>query len=366
MRAWNLIAAAVCCAGLARADEVLLRDGTRIEGKVILDTKGGALCVQLANKGARLVERDEVQEVVADDDPLTYVRFHRYSDTWSRLEVLNRTLESADGKRRVSLVGAVHVADRRYYRRVQQILDRHDVVLYEGVGPEQDRGLGEVRLPSAERRAEELAQPAQLGQLSWTDATSKDSITLMQTTMAETLELTFQKNGVDYSHSWWFSADVTVEELQGMFQNGQNSAMLSALTAGLDPKRQAAMNLLVGRALSEAAKGILGPKPMQLVLKEACADLLATQFSQLPDQAPSEASSDFDRAIILGRNRVVMQRFKELEAHPEARTIAIFYGAGHYPDLETQLVAQGYTRVRDEWLPAWVMEPEPELEPEAR
>ena len=96
MRAWNLIAAAVCCAGLARADEVLLRDGTRIEGKVILDTKGGALCVQLANKGARLVERDEVQEVVADDDPLTYVRFHRYSDTWSRLEVLNRTLERAE------------------------------------------------------------------------------------------------------------------------------------------------------------------------------------------------------------------------------------------------------------------------------
>jgi len=341
----------------ASADEVHLHDGTTVEGKVILRKKDGPVFVQLANKGLRVLQREQVREVVAEESPLTYVRFHRYHPRWARLEVLTRTLRSEDG-RTVSLVGAVHVGDTRYYRRLQRILDKHDAVLYEGVGPNQDRDLASAELPDAEQRQAELAEAPAFRNVTWTDA-SRDSTTMMQLTMADSLDLTFQSNGVDYSHSWWFSADVTVDELKGLFDNGQDAAMLQALTAGFDPKLTQHMNAMVGRALAEGAKGVLqDAKPLALVLKEACADLLASQFGQEPGVSPQErVRTDMDKALILGRNRVVMQRFKEMANHPSAKSIAIFYGAAHNPDLETQLHELGYTPVKDEWLPAWVMEP---------
>lgn len=52
------------------------------------------------------------------------------------LSVATREYEPSDGAGpRVSLAGAIHIADRRYYRGLQTYLDAHDLVLYEGVGP---------------------------------------------------------------------------------------------------------------------------------------------------------------------------------------------------------------------------------------
>ncbi|MEM8834582.1 MAG: type II secretion system protein GspG [Planctomycetota bacterium] len=52
------------------------------------------------------------------------------------LSVATREYEPTDGVGpRVSLAGAIHIADRRYYRALQEYLDAHDLVLYEGVGP---------------------------------------------------------------------------------------------------------------------------------------------------------------------------------------------------------------------------------------
>jgi hypothetical protein len=36
-----------------------------------------------------------------------------------------------------------------------------------------------------------------------------------------------------------------------------------------------------------------------------------------------------------------------------ARSVAVFYGAGHMPDLERRLRSRGGTVMRSEWITAW-------------
>jgi hypothetical protein len=89
--------------------------------------------------------------------PEPYLRVsHADDDRTMTLEIASRTLERAGGGGPVvHLVGAVHVADAAFYRRVQEILDRSEVVLFEAVRP---AGAGDGapldEAVSDERRAE--------------------------------------------------------------------------------------------------------------------------------------------------------------------------------------------------------------------
>lgn len=175
--------------------------------------------------------------------------------------------------------------------------------------------------------------------------------------MAQSLELGFQRDGIDYRRSWWFAADVNLEELAELFPDGPAAAILESMAAeAVSPTRQAELNRMVATTLAAAAKGLLGPKPLQQVLKEACAELLASQVDKEPGGDAEAPATTLDRGLILERNRVVMQRLEAMLQNPAARSIAIFYGAGHNADLERRLAKLGYAPVQDEWIPAWVMD----------
>lgn len=75
-------------------------------------------------------------------EPEAYIRMAEGADgTSMTLEVASRTLEREGGPV-VRLVGAVHVADAGFYKRVQEILDGSGVVLFEAVRP---AGAGDGR-----------------------------------------------------------------------------------------------------------------------------------------------------------------------------------------------------------------------------
>jgi hypothetical protein len=68
-------------------------------------------------------------------EPETYLRVLEDDDgVVQRLQVAARTFRR-EGAPPVELVGAIHIADAEYYRRVQEILDGHGVVLFEAVRP---------------------------------------------------------------------------------------------------------------------------------------------------------------------------------------------------------------------------------------
>jgi pheromone shutdown protein TraB len=56
--------------------------------------------------------------------------------------------------------------------------------------------------------------------------------------------------------------------------------------------------------------------------------------------------------IITERNKIVMESVKEQVAKGH-RKIAVFYGAGHMPDLQTRLETEGFKPAGNTWMTAW-------------
>ena len=371
------------------ADEVQLLDGERVQGVVCVFAEDGGVVIQLADGERRELAAAVVLEVQSPQrGTLDFARFSRYRDSWSRLEVLSRTFASADGKRRVTLTSAVHIADLAYYDVLQDHLDAHDIVLYEGVGVQRD--FADIEIPTAEMRAEELANPRGRVGLRHSDLVGLDFISSLQEGMGESLDLTFQRDGLDYSHSWWWPADVTSEGLLGLVDESENSVFMDMFSSS-NLRMEIISNNIMFLAMTNAMTSVFTRKPMEMVIKEAFAELLISQMLYLGGTATGqpvsvgpetgevqagepEASSELPRAdtwvqeiLIQGRNKVVIQRLeKVLDDAPDVESIAIFYGAAHQADLQQRLERLGFKPVRDEWFPAWDMsyDPKPLISPE--
>lgn len=78
----------------------------------------------------------------ADADSQDWTRMSRVEPNTSRLDIAVRFYEPAEGDGpTVALVGAIHIADATYYTAVQAILDGQDLVLFEGVGGPEMKGI---------------------------------------------------------------------------------------------------------------------------------------------------------------------------------------------------------------------------------
>ena len=87
----------------------------------------------------------------------------------------------------VDLIGAVHVGDRTYYRKLNKRFRGYDAVLYELVAPEG------TRVPKGG------GQPT-------------SAVSFLQAGMTQILELEFQLEGIDYSQPNLVHADISPDE----------------------------------------------------------------------------------------------------------------------------------------------------------
>jgi hypothetical protein len=91
---------------------------------------------------AALVLTVAVAAEAADDGPSQFVRSSS-RDGFTSFETGSRAYRHRDGSGpTVSLVGAVHIGDKSYYDKLVELLETHDVVLYESVLPRGAFGTG--------------------------------------------------------------------------------------------------------------------------------------------------------------------------------------------------------------------------------
>jgi len=282
---------------------------------------------------------------------------------------------------RVDLVSAVHVADACYYRELQSRLARYDRVLYELVA---DKSRSPAlpgqrwRPPPPPPRTPGSAKRAGKGLVGW-----------VQRFTASTLQLSFQLEELDYSRANWYHADLDLQQFQRLQkQRGESllalaaqmsAASLRAVRAALGPappgtppgeawRRRTRMvqsllpiplvaHLVLHGALCAAESAPLSRSPvahallnldissgLKMLLAEGmCADSVA-------DSLLGEAAV---HSVILGdRNAAAMVALTEALSSG-AKSVAVFYGAAHLPDLERRLTGMGMRRTGTAWLPAW-------------
>lgn len=227
-----------------------------------------------------------------------------------------------DGQgRTLHLVGAVHVADRIYFKELQRRFDDYDVVLYELVGDPEGQG----------------ERPA---------GTGLNLVGLLQGGMKDALGLAFQLEEIDYERPNFVHADMTATEFSDSMADRDESwtgtfmQLWAASAVTQNPAEQQAQLLRV-----------LLADDRQLVLKQVMAESMVEQAQVLEVLANEEGS-----VLITERNLKALSVL-ERELEGGARKVALFYGAGHLPDFHRRLVGRyGFEFQSLEWLDAWVLD----------
>ncbi len=349
----TFLAAVASLGGHATADDVVLAGGTRLTG-VVLERGPERVRVLLPEGDELTLAAADVREVVPDKDApkgdkvVRYASGARAGDTKAAQEGLQVALLHLVHPRtgqRVDLVGAVHIADLAFFREVQRVLEDADVVLYEMVKPQ-----------DAEPEAEQEGP---------------NPLRAFQQKLAGWFGFAFQLDGISYDRPHFVHADMTMEEFSGAAE-GLGKAPASEGEPAPPPEPGAAKPglklpgalgniegqigmieaLLKGLGIEDQARGPQVRRSVKMMLGR----VLGAMGSKVGVLLGAEVSE----LLITKRNEVVIERLKVLmpkdglkDGPADAKTIAIFYGAAHLPDLEQRLLALGFERVGARWLLAW-------------
>jgi len=224
----------------------------------------------------------------------------------------------------VDLVGAVHVGDRSYYDELNKLFESYDVVRYELVAPEG------TRVPKGGRKGP-----------------STHPIGVMQEGMSSVLELSHQLNCVDYTRKNFVHADMSPDDFnKAMEDRGESFFQMFLRLMGTGIAQNAAGGS--GGINDAALLMALFSKDRAIQLKT----IMAQQFEALDGQM-SALDGPGGSTIITERNKRCFDVLaKQLQAGK--KRIAIFYGAGHLPDMERRLTTDyGFLRSSQSWLAAW-------------
>jgi len=226
----------------------------------------------------------------------------------------------------VDLLGAVHIADRSYYDRLNKAFEHYEVVLFELIGGE--------RLVDGKFPADTSLNDPEIR-----------SLHELMARMAAFLQLTRQLEVIDYSKTNFIHADLTLEEFEERQRQNDESIFGFALAATQNAQNKGLATPNLARMLAALLSGNSNALKLEMM----------SQLGSGDDQIAALAG---ENVIISDRNRKCLDALNQQIASGKKR-IAVFYGAAHFPDFENRLLEEGFARSGQRWLTAWNV-PKPE------
>jgi hypothetical protein len=234
----------------------------------------------------------------------------------------------------IDLIGALHIGELSYYEALNEKFKEYDAVLFEVVKPEG------AEVPRPGERPEETSPISQL-----------------QTGMKDMLDLEFQLDHIDYTRKNLVHADMTPEELGKAFREEFSKSTTPSTKGFMDTLASA---LSGGSADQQANANAMN---IRLMLALASSDrarrvkiIFAEQLLRM-DEEMKQLGGILSGALIDQRNDKCLQ-VMEKELAKGKKKVAIFYGAGHFPEMEQQLREKyGFKRGATEWISAWDLAP---------
>jgi len=229
----------------------------------------------------------------------------------------------------VDLIGAVHIAEPSFFAELNKRFTQYDAVLYELVAPEGTRPLQTK------------------------DAGGGNPISAMQTGLTRLLDLQFQLEGIDYRRPNMVHADMSPEEFrQSMRQRGESPLAMF-------------VRMLAYSMAKQEAKGHSGTSDIELLMallnKNRALALKRTMAQQFEDLGGVLVAIEGPNgSTLISRRNAKAMKVLRRELDSGKRKLAIFYGAGHLPDLANRLKRDfGLQPTGRQWLQAWDMSEPP-------
>jgi len=172
----------------------------------------------------------------------------------------------------------------------------------------------------------------------------------IQVQLAEALGLAFQLTSIDYTKPNWRNSDLTIDQVQSLLESsGASGEALFTLLDG-----SSFMGKLAGVMLNvvKTSPALAMTIKISLVETLANADMLAAVGKGGP--AANQGMAQLMKVIIDDRNTEVLKDLRKvIDTETNIHSIAIFYGAGHFPEMEGRLTKDfGYTFSADQWFTA--------------
>ncbi len=230
----------------------------------------------------------------------------------------------------VDLIGAVHIGETDYYKRLNQQFTQYDVVLYELVAPEG------TRIPNGGR----------------TD--SSNPVSWLQGAMKNMLGLESQLEIIDYQSKNLKHADLSPDQMAARMAQRGDTPITVGLSAVAEILRQ--QNLANRKTESSVTDtqsdlevteliDLLG-QPLELK------KMLAAQFTE-SGELQNKLGATLNQLLIVDRNEAVVQVLEKSLQNGKQK-IAIFYGAAHLSDFEQRLTRKLALKKTDHiWIDAW-------------
>lgn len=227
----------------------------------------------------------------------------------------------------VDLIGAIHIADQAYFKKMNERFKSYDALLYEMVAD-----------PDAVKRVQ-------------ADVKDRSAVSALQSGMKDMLGLSFQLDVIDYQAKNFVHADMNPEQFTQSLSERQEGVMqfiMRSMGSSLALQSSRKSNDL--DMLSALLSG-----NRELALKR----VMAEQIEEMDGQLAAISGDDGKSTLITERNAKALEVLqRELESGK--KRIGIFYGAGHFPHMSEELVKQFQLHpVKTEWLDAWNMQDAP-------
>ena len=254
----------------------------------------------------------------------------------------------------VDLVGAIHLGEPAYYDQLNELFKTYDVLLFEAVMPEEavNEGLrpgggeGSHRKPLSDEEE-------------WTDArVGFTAISVLQLGMKEALGMEFQLHGVDYTPDNFVHADMTAEEFESsMTRRGESFSEMLLTEMGKSLAAQQEQNPIAMNI--DMMFSALSTDRFYRIRRIAAAQLAKAEDTEM------FAGPDGSSTIITERNKKCLNVMHRELAGGKLK-VGIFYGAGHFPDMEQRIIDEyGFKRQAERWLVAWHLR-KPDVETDAK
>ncbi|RME77023.1 MAG: hypothetical protein D6785_13095 [Planctomycetota bacterium] len=297
-----------------------------------------------------------------------FLRYSGYDNVAGDLETPVVDYQKKGSNVKIRMVGAVHIGDKEYYQALQKILDKSDLVLYEGVHFSKDK-----------RKV---------------DPTSHDLYGLI----GEIMGMTDQLGSINYNRKHWIqcdrmtdprfmpripgkdgklkSPDQLYETQRKAFEKLKLRERVRMVKRELAPfispfkledilKHRYALYMIQMKDMgSSFENGIQTLKKVKKVLKRL--ELVAPE-NQFIRQAIKGIETSIEifqkqmkmqiKMLITDRNIYVMEalekHLKRIGNPKKPFTLSVFYGVAHLHDFDQRLARLGYKPVKKVWIKAW-------------
>mgnify|MGYP000022015522 CR=1 FL=1 len=166
----------------------------------------------------------------------------------------------------------------------------------------------------------------------------------IQIKLANALGLQFQLSAINYTRDSWRNSDLAIDEVQQKLE--ESGAPGDAFFSLMDGSSFGSklLGFLLGYVERDPQMAML----IKLMLVETVAHADALM------EAQPGAMGRFMKVIVIDRNTAVLEDLRNvIDTEPDIKHIALFYGAGHLPDMETRLEKDfGYRFEKDAWFTA--------------